>query len=174
MSNPFDGLISSQFVNTWKQAIQEVIRGSSVSCTLYFQSAPEICPNCIYAPALMKSANIYKTGGPYPFPNGSLCPFCQGVGKVEREVTQSINLLVIYKPSEWIHVGDSNVVRVPGSVQTLSSISTYSILNRAKEILFNSDLTGISKARHERDGEPARIGLGEDAFILTIWRLKST
>lgn len=174
MPNPFTNLISDDFVALWRNAITEVIRGASVPCTLYFQSAPEICPNCVYSPSSMKSANIYKAGGPYPFPNGSLCPFCKGEGKITREVTRSIDLLVIYKPENWVHIGEGNVVRAPGSVQTLSSISTYATLSRAKDILFNTDLEGLSKAKHERDGIPSRIGLGEDAFILTIWRLKQT
>lgn len=61
-------------------------------CTLYYPDLQTECPNCLFDPQANRSANIYRTGGPNPFPNDTLCPYCGGTGVSAQPVTDTMRV----------------------------------------------------------------------------------
>ena len=75
MSYPNFGNLKSIYNNQMDLLLAST--GLTTQCVLNFGiSKKEVCPNCIYDPALKKSSNKYKNGGPVPFILGKLCPYC--------------------------------------------------------------------------------------------------
>ena len=166
----FDGLISSEFKQLHIDMITEVLRGCNVPCQLiYGNTLFTDCPNCIYDSLSGRSSGRYEAGGPIPFYSGT-CPYCNGIGRIPTESTDTINLCPIYDYRSWVPTINSNVNSPYGYVQTLSLFSTYSTLQRAKEIIINTDITSTVKARFERNGEPQSCGMGSSSFIATMWK----
>lgn len=167
----FTGLITDEFKQLHIDAITEVIRGCSVPCQLIFGATKFTdCPNCIFDVGAGKSSNRYQANGPIPF-NSGLCPYCNGIGKIADEQTESISLCPIYDYKSWIPDINSNVQSPYGFVQTLSAYNTtYSKLLQAKEILINTDQNSKVRSRFERYGEPQPCGLGSSAFVSTMWK----
>jgi hypothetical protein len=65
-------------------------------CTLIYPPTDSECPNCLFDPSTGRSANIYRTGGPIPFVNHTVCPWCGGEGRRSEPVTDSIRLRVYW------------------------------------------------------------------------------
>jgi len=171
MAGSFDGLISDAFKDCWTDAITELVRGCGVTATLiYGVTKFTDCPNCIYDPIGGKSSNRYETGGPIPFSFG-ICPMCAGVGKIPDEQTATVLVMPIYDYKSWIPGITSNIQSPYGFVQTLSAWSTRDEIRRAKEILIHVGLDSDEKARFERHALPEPCGLGNDEFIVTMWRM---
>lgn len=166
----FTGLISDEFKQFHIDMIAEVLRGCNVPCQLIYGNTQFTdCPNCIFDSVSGRSSGRYQTSGPIPFTSGT-CPYCNGIGKIPTESTDTINLCPIYDYKSWIPTINSNVVSPNGYVQTLSVFSTYSTLQRAKEIIINTDTTSIVRARFERNGDPQPCGMGSSSFIATMWK----
>jgi|688.fasta_scaffold01387_5 hypothetical protein len=67
---------------------------------------PEIreeCPNCHFNGH--KSNGVYKSGGPYPFDNGSPCPYCNEDGYKMTESSEVITGRIYYNRKEWVDIG---------------------------------------------------------------------
>ena len=164
----FTGLISDEFKQLHIDMITEVIRGSSVSCTIIFGGTKFTdCENCIYDVVGKKSSNQYQSGGPIPFTTG-ICPFCSGIGRIPDEQTETISLCPIYDYKSWIPMNVS-IESPMGFMQTLSLFSTYSTLVRAKEIIVDSSITNVVRSRFQRYGEPQPCGLGSSSFVSVMW-----
>jgi hypothetical protein len=70
---------------------------------LVYPELRQECPNCTYNG--FKSNGVYKTGGPYPFNNGMICPWCDGVGFKMIERTATVKGRVYYSQKEWVKIG---------------------------------------------------------------------
>lgn len=165
--NFFAGLINNRFKQLYIDAITEVIRGYSVTCTLiYGQTLFTDCPNCIFDPISGRSSGRYQTGGSSPFTG--VCPICFGAGRLASESTSTISLAVVYNYKEWIpmmHVQSPN-----GYVQTISAADTIEDLKRAKEIIVDTSLAEHVRQRFERASEPQPYGIGDATVIATMWK----
>jgi len=71
----------------------------SKTITIYYPESTEECPNCYFNG--VKSNGVYKTGGPYPFDDGSLCPYCNGDGIKSVETTEDIPARMYYDKKYW-------------------------------------------------------------------------
>lgn len=69
-------------------------------CTLIYPPTFTECPNCIFDQQTNESSSIYKAGGPMPFTNHTVCPWCGGVGKRTDNPTALIRLRVYWGGSE--------------------------------------------------------------------------
>src|SRR5688572_28517464 len=68
----------------------------STTCSLVYPPTDSECPNCIFDPAMGRSSNIYKPGGPIPFTDHTVCPWCGGQGRKIEDVRESIKLRVYW------------------------------------------------------------------------------
>jgi hypothetical protein len=104
----------------------------SKSITLVYPEKREECPNCYFNG--YKSNGVYKTGGPYPFDDGSPCPYCEGNGYKMIETTEIIKSRIYYNRKDWIDVGVS--VNIPfAAAQLVSNIEDLPKLQRCKYII---------------------------------------
>lgn len=166
----FTGLISAEFKQLHIDMITEVIRGSSVICSLVRGNTKFTdCPNCVYDSVNQRSSNRYQSGGPIAFTFG-VCPYCHGIGKVPSEQISTISLAPIYDYKHWVPGLAANVQSPYGFVQTLSLFNTYDDLKEAKEIIIDTSINSQVKARFERYQEPQPCGLGSSSFIMTLWK----
>ena len=126
------------------------------------------CPNCIYSPRQRKSSNIYKAGGPVPFKNHTICPWCGGVGRSSRPVTEDIRLRIYWNQKDWINkmpleVGQS-MVMVIGFMTDLPKVE------KCDRILLNKDVESYRSWMCEREGEAVPHGLSQDRYFMQMLR----
>lgn len=174
MSNPFSGLITSEFKTLFTNAIDSLLESSAFAlpCRLIFGDTKWTdCPNCIWNSATQKSSNKYQSGGPIPFYAG-ICPYCHGVGRIPDEQTTTAYLIPIWDYRDWVGwYGTNAQTRYPdGGVQTISKITTITDIKRAREVVINTDIEKYSHYLFTRDGEPTPVGLGSDNYIFTMWK----
>lgn len=142
--------------------------GLTTRCLLnYGISKKNICPNCVYDPGLKKSANKYKDGGPRPFPNGMICPYCKGAGYYGNVQIEQVYLAVIWSFKDWI-LKPINIENPAGMIQTICSRSLYTKLKKCKDmtvVLSNTNSNPLF--RLYEDPNPA--GLGDNNYLITNW-----
>ena len=172
MVNPFSGIIDSGFKSVFNNAISAILADDAltISCTLdYGITKYENCGNCLYDPIGQKSSNRFQNGGPAPFPFGTLCPLCNGNGKKPVTSSENVNLAVIFEPRQFLEMS-TPVNTADGYIQTLATKSMTSKLQRAKEIVVATDVSGFFTHRYQRVSEPLPIGLGNIEFVICTWR----
>lgn len=172
MSNPFSGIITADHKRLYSNMIKATIEllGLSVPCRVYFAPTKGTqCPNCKKNPITGKSAGIYLAGGPIAFNNGNVCPYCQGEGIKQEIPTDDLVLAVIYEPKNFIKVG--GLQKKDGGIQTISLITTLPVINRAKEVIVNTNVEDYIKNRYIKDGEPVLLGegLSDESFVVCHW-----
>jgi hypothetical protein len=174
----FDNVLSANFHNTFDKAIDTLLHqtGLSVPCTLKFSSpiqTNKLCNNCVFNNSSNASANVYLTGGPEPFPDGSICPVCMGKGFSIVDTSQeTVNMMVIFD-SKYFMNWSSQAVAIPNNMaQSICCISLYPKIKNAYEAVLNSDLLDISMQTYERTGDPQPMGLGRSKYLLTTWKKK--
>lgn len=175
MSNIFSGLINQQFKNLFNQAIDGLLEAGalSVACKLQYNSEyPDditYCDNCIYDPILGKSSyNFDNINGYINFPAGSICPVCNGMGKIILDAEDTVYLAVIFDSKYWLNYGPSTIQIPDLAAQTLCSIQLTPRINKATSmsIIGSHDYSPIS---YSKTGTPVPIGLGDHQYILTNW-----
>lgn len=171
MSNPFAGIITPAFKLLHKQAIEALLENDAltVRCVVTLAGTKYTqCVNCIFDAASGKSSNRYKTGGPIAF-NQGLCPYCNGAGRKQVISTDEVYLMPIWDSKKWI-LSNPNLKTADISVQTMSKISSFSLLNKTSKIVIDADNEGLKTADFTRVGDPEKIAFGETNFIITNWK----
>ena len=172
--NPFAGIITSQFKQTFKDAISALLENTAltVPCKLYFENTKlSDCPNCVYDPISQRSSNIYQTGGPLPFVNGQICPYCTGAGSLSFSADETVYLGII-KPVFFgmDQLELNNVTFVDGMIQSLCSISLYPKLKNASYIIVDTNIVDITNTKFIRYRDPIPVGFGDNSFVITTWQ----
>ena len=78
-------------------------------------------------------------------------------------------LAVIFEPRQFLDI-NTPVNTADGYIQTLAKKDMTAKLQRAKEIIVATDVSGYFTHRYQRVSEPSPIGLGGNEFILCTWR----
>lgn len=127
-----------------------------------------ICPNCIYDPNLKKSSGKYKPNGPKPFPLGRLCPYCNGTGYEGIVKTKPGHLTVLWDYKEWINP-PPQLDNPLGYIQTICHKNYLSDIRKCKDIrvIVNNNL---DNPVFQLYGEPNYAGLGDNNYLLSIWK----
>jgi hypothetical protein len=174
MANPFAGIITSEFKQTFDDAINALLLESALTipCTLVFENTKlNDCPNCIYDSISRRSSNQYEIGGPIPFVNGQICPYCNGVGSLSFNSEEVVHLGII-KPVffgiDKLNLQDINFV--DGKIQSLCSVDLYEKLKNASVIIVDNNLLNLANNRYIRYRDPIPVGFGNNSFIITTWQ----
>ncbi len=173
MVNPFAGIITQDFKDLHRWAIEALLEDSA--CTtkcrvVYPPTKPVDCHNCEFNVSTGRSAGIYTPGGPYPFARNQLCPLCLGQGTLTvPPQEEDVFLMVVWDYRSWINF-DLNTQSPAGRIQTLSKASTVPILKRANKLIVNVDLENQVKHVFQRDSEVEPCGLDSKDFVATLWK----
>ena len=97
--------------------------------TLIYPEVREECPNCTFNG--FRSNGKYKAGGPYPFEDGGLCPWCEGAGYKMIETTEQIYARIYYSQKEWVKVGPQ-VQLANAAAQIVAKMTDLSKLQQCK------------------------------------------
>lgn len=142
--------------------------GLTTKCLLnYGITKKDICPNCIYDPNLKKSSNKYKTGGPKPFVDGRICPYCNGAGSHGIVKVEPIYLAVIWEYKYWINK-PANFQNPNGMIQTICDRALLDKFKQCKDltILYTSN---NSNPLFKLAEEPNPNGLGDNNYLICNW-----
>ena len=172
MLSPFSGIIDSNFKKVFNDAIFALLETDAltIQCSLeYGVTKYENCSNCTYDPIGQKSSNRFQDGGPAPFPFGTICPVCNGNGRRPLTSSEDVRLAVIFEPKQFLEI-NTPVNTADGYIQTLAKKTMTPKLQKAKEIIVATDLSGQFSHRYQRVSEPSPIGLGNNEFVLCTWR----
>lgn len=174
MTNIFTGLINSAFKDIFNQAIDSLldVGALSIPCRLQYNkeySETSYCGNCIYDPISEASSNTYNNSTGYvSFPNGSICPVCNGFGKIILDSNETVYLGVILDGKYWLNYGP-NFVQIPNlSAQTLCKIELSPKIAQATSMVL-VDSYDYSPTVYTKLGAPIPMGLGDHKYILTNW-----
>lgn len=142
--------------------------GLATKCLLnYGITKKDLCPNCIYDPSLKKSANKYKIGGPKPFVDGRICPYCNGAGYNGIVKVDEIYLAVIWDYKYWINK-PINIQNPTGFIQTICDRSLLDKIKKAKDLTVVYT-TNNSNPLFKLSEEPNPNGLGDNNYLICNW-----
>jgi len=142
---------------------------AGVTCTLYYPPNVDECDNCYFDSKNNRSSNIYKTGGPIPFTNFTLCPRCHGRGLLTSEPTEDITLRVYYESSSFIDIG-VDFKSADGVVMIIGYMKDLPKIENATKILLNSNLEGIRRYFVVRMSECVPYGLDKKRYFLGYFK----
>jgi hypothetical protein len=177
MTNPFSHLINSEFKQLYKDAIDSLLETTAltVPCVFKYSGAGNTvyCNNCIFDTISGLSSNKYNNRGPNPFPEGSICPSCMGMGMTtSASSSETIYLACIFDSKYWIN-WSSKMVNIPdGMVQTISKVELLPKIRNASEIIMDANISKYGNYTYERAGDPEPAGLGSNSYIITMWKRK--
>lgn len=144
-------------------------------CTLVYPVTNNaVCPNCIFSPREQKSSGIYKSGGPIPFPNHTVCPWCGGVGRSSRAVTENIRLRIYWSMNElrrmapWKDLGGSSFEISEGDAVVIGYMTDLPKLEKSDHIILNSDVQNIRKWKCQREGEAKPWGFRQNRYFVQV------
>lgn len=144
--------------------------GLSSECLLNFGvTRRDVCPNCIYDPNLKKSSGKYKSGGPINFTLGMLCPYCHGIGFTGEENSETIYMAIIWDYKNWITTPD-NIENPNGMVQAIGRKSDLALIRRAKDMTIVYPFEDRNYPRFQLYAEPTPCGLGDNNYIISLWK----
>jgi hypothetical protein len=170
----FTGIITAVHKQTFKDMINALLEDTAltVPCKLVFENTKlQDCPNCIYDSISRKSSNRYNTGGPIPFIDGQICPYCVGVGSLSFSNEEELYLGII-KPAFFgmAPLELESVNFVDGKIQSLCSIQYYAKIKNASHVIIDTNITDLSLNKYIRYRDPIPMGFGDNSFIVTTWQ----
>jgi hypothetical protein len=177
MSNPFDSILSSQFKQLHTYAIDTLLsnNGLTVPCLLKYSGEGNkvYCNNCIYDTISGLSSNKYNNRGPNPFPEGSICPVCMGMGMtISASSSETVYLACIFDSKYWMNWSSSSINIPDGMVQTICKVELLPKIRNASEIVINTNIAKYGNYTYERAGDPEPAGLADHAYVVTMWKRK--
>jgi hypothetical protein len=165
-------IISTDLKNLYKTMIDELLRSNSLSlpCKLiYDTSVFTQCINCETDPISHKSSNIYKSGGPLSFANGQICPYCRGLGGLNTESSETLDMLVIFDYKYWFNF-NSKIHSPDGLVQTICKMKDFPKVSKCNKIIIDTNILNYTESLFQRNSEPQPAGFGESSYIFTFWK----
>jgi hypothetical protein len=154
MANLFDFTTAQR--EHWISAVNAMIANFGSTCRLVHTPHAASCSNCILDPIGQKSANKWRSGGPAPFPLGSICPVCNGAGFRFTEQTEDVTFLCEWEPKKF-QVYQGNIVEPYSIVECQGYYADLPKVQRANEFILNVPMHGVSVLRYRRYKEPLDI-----------------
>jgi hypothetical protein len=153
------------------QALDDLMTELGKNCQLIYPPKWAACVNCVFDPIGQKSSNRWVNGGPAPFPEGSVCPVCNGAGQRAEETTETIKMLVRSEPAHfWVKAPPG--VNVPaGLIQTKGFFTDMPKVLQAQQMVVQPELQAIIRYRYTLVGEPLDIGnIIQGRYFVAMWQ----
>lgn len=162
--------IGNDLIQIYQSRIDALINQLGKNVLLEFDPIIESCPNCFQNIIEHRSNGIYKPGGPIFFSRGQVCNYCKGHGFLEKSVNKCIKCLIQWSPKD----NESYKISVQnrgGIVKLKGFLSDGPYLIKAKTAIVNHDTSSIIKLRVKLIKGPVILGLREERYITTYWKL---
>lgn len=165
--------LTDDIKDTIRGAVDDLIDQLGKKCRLVYPPKFTACSNCVADAIGKKPGSRWRHGGPVPFPNGSVCPLCQGAGGHHaEEKTEEITLLCQWAPSEWL-LGRGGVnVRIPtGTVRTKGYRKDLEKILMAQKIVLQTAMEPYVRYYYVLDGEPVdESNIVQGRYVVCNWR----
>lgn len=171
----FDDVLNSDVKKIYKEAIDALIsiNGLGTPCRLSYNSnitTATDCNNCLIDPIYKKSMGKYNGSGPRAFPEGAICPVCNGEGYITINNSEVIYMAILVSEKTWIDIGLDRTKLPNGSLQSISKADTFTKIINSYSMSI-SDQNGINNnLLYERNGDPTYVGFGSNDYIITMWK----
>lgn len=170
----FTGIVTAAHKQTFKDMINALLEDTAltVPCKFVYENTKlQDCPNCKYDSISSRSSNQYEVGGPIPFINGQICPYCAGVGRLSFTNDEIIYLGII-KPAFFgmAPLELETVNFVDGKIQSLCNIEHYAKIKNTSYIIVDTNISDLSLSKYIRYRDPIPMGFGDNSFIVTTWQ----
>lgn len=157
--------VPSQVFKVHEKISDDILMNKNITVTtkLVYPELVEVCPNCIYDGFNQKSSGRYKTGGPIEF-TGGICPYCNGLGKINKPSGDEIELRVYYdKPSfrklGWVDIPE-------GDAMCIGFIADKPKLKRAVNIIPSYEIKEYGEKSYSLASDPVPWGLSQDKYFM--------
>jgi len=173
--NIFDSVLTPQYKQVYKDAIDSLIssNGLGTQCKLSYNSnitSATDCNNCLIDPIYKKSMGKYNGSGPRSFPEGAVCPVCNGAGFLVVNNSETIYMAVLVSEKNWINIGLDPVKIPQGSLQTISKADTFNKIMNSYSMAISDQNGTNNNLLYERDSDPTYVGFGNNDYIITMWK----
>jgi hypothetical protein len=86
--------------------------------------------------------------------------------------SETVYLACIFDSKYWMN-WSSKTVNIPdGMVQTICKVELLPKIRNASEIIIDSKISKYGNYTYERAGDPEPAGLGNNSYIITMWKRK--
>jgi len=169
MARLFD--ISDEIRSVAADAISDLIDQLGKDCNLIYPPVFESCVNCIFDEIGNKSSNHWRNGGPIPFPNGSMCPYCNGAGQHATETFKNVKLLISAPPKEFLKSLPTTLQVPDGVISTKGFIDDLPDVLQCRKMVAQVNIQNIIKYTYELFGEPMDTNnIAQSKFWTAYWR----
>lgn len=152
-------------------ALDDLIEEFGKDCMLVYPPRWVECANCV--PGLGgQPSNRWKTGGPLPFPAGSVCPLCGGQGRRAEEETELVHVSCEWNPREFQFLFPNVNVRAPFStLKTKSFLSLAPKLSRCDHLRMQVPVDGITLRKFQLASQPGDVSsIVQDRYCVAYWK----
>lgn len=153
-----------------QQAITDLISQLGKDCTLIWPPRATPCPDCLPDLIGKKSSNRWRTGGPVWFPDGSICPMCQGKGQLFEEKTKTIKMLCAWSPKDFFLKVPFNIQVPDNQIQTKGFIADMPDVLQARRMRVESAVQPYIHYEFDLKTEPIDPGnIVQGKFWIARW-----
>lgn len=167
----FDFTLSSNLFDPFNQAAQALFERKAA---LIFPEKREECPNCYLSTfgTKTRSVSIYRQGGPDPFDEGMPCPYCEGKGYKQVEVSETIPIQILWEIQSFYR--KMMPIEIPqGSIQTIVRSTYTSKVEMAKYLIpHDSGIENLDIKKYERFGPSYPLGFKDNPvkYMINFWK----
>lgn len=139
-------------------------------CTLIYPPSFTECPNCLFDPSTGRSSRIYKDGGPVPFTNYTICPWCSDDGRLTVNHEETVQFRIYTQSSSWIKFpGLTNLIEHPeGYAQIIGYLTDLPKVQRCIEIILYAHVENIQRIRCKTAGEAVPHGFRKNRYFIQM------
>jgi hypothetical protein len=163
-------VIPSGLIAMYNDGIDAVMTFNGIDVELHYPPKMLPCVNCYQSNG--KSTNVYKTGGPLPFQNGTICPLCDGKGFFAQDNFDTVKMLVYFSPTNFAK-GFAQLdlpIAAPGDfIQTKGYMTDFSKIKATDEMRVKPQ-PQLNVYRYSRYSDPIPTGFHSNRYILTLWQ----
>lgn len=140
-------------------AINDLILYLGKNCKIVYPPRMVSCENCEFDPIGNKSKNIYTHGGPISFPFGSICPVCEGAGRLAaEEVSEVVRVIVHWNPKKYMNTKVDNLRLKNGVISIKGHIIDMPKISMMEYFIPHIEIAGYGDYRFRLSSEPISQG----------------
>lgn len=154
-----------------QDALDDLITELGKNCRIVYPPRWLPCNNCVWDTVTQRATNVWKTGGPMQFPNGTACPVCGGHGQRSEEVSKVIKFLCEWEPKKFFLPIPNLQVRAPfAMVQTKGFMEYLPDVQNSDYMIFQSDLENIQRMKFKLVSEGwDRSNIIQGRYFVATW-----